>query len=102
MPPSSRMNPNPLSISSLAIVPVGIPESPPSDKPAQGGLEKCASLGSTPSESQYRWGYFVVVGVGACAGGPAGVAAAASLAFSLVGGGYVDQKCRPHFGQTQN
>ena len=34
IPPSSRMNPNPLSMRSLAIVPVGIPESPPSDEPA--------------------------------------------------------------------
>jgi hypothetical protein len=24
------------------------------------------------------------------------------LAFSRLGGGYVDQKCRPHFGHTQN
>jgi hypothetical protein len=27
---------------------------------------------------------------------------AVGLAFSRFGGGYVDQKCRPHFGHTQN
>jgi len=47
------------------------------------GLEKWASLGSTPEECQYSRGQV-------------------SLTFSLAGGGYVDQKCRPHFGQTQN
>ena len=26
----------------------------------------------------------------------------AGLGFSRFGGGYVDQKCRPHFGHTQN
>jgi len=38
------------------------------------------------------------------AGGSAAAvaAAAAGLGFSRFGGGYVDQKCRPHLAQTQN
>jgi hypothetical protein len=41
--------------------------------------------------------------VGGVAGGAtaAGVLAA-GLTLSRLGGGYVDQKCRPHFGHTQN
>ena len=37
------------------------------------------------------------VGVHSCQAVPA-----VGLAFSRLGGGYVDQKCRPHFGHTQN
>jgi hypothetical protein len=117
------MNPNPLSISSLAIVPVGIPESPPSDDPfddppkvgRKGGQSRQYALGS-----QYRRGYVVVGGLGGAAVGAgfgetfpvvvvgafaavpvAGAGAAAAAGFSLFGGGYVVQKCRAHFGQTQ-
>jgi hypothetical protein len=44
-----------------------------------------------------------VVVVGALAAVPvAGAAGAAAAGFSLFGGGYVVQKWRPHFGQTQN
>ena len=44
-----------------------------------------------------------VVVVGALAAVPvAGTGGAAAAGFSLFGGGYVDQKWRPHFGQTQN
>jgi hypothetical protein len=43
----------------------------------------------------------VVVGFGASAAFP-GAAATLSFTFSLVGGGYVVQKWRPHFGHTQN
>ena len=46
---------------------------------------------------------FPVVVVGAFAAVPvAGAGGAAAAGFSLFGGGYVDQKWRPHFGQTQN
>jgi hypothetical protein len=31
-----------------------------------------------------------------------GAAPTLSFTFSLAGGGYVVQKCRPHFGHTQN
>jgi hypothetical protein len=30
------------------------------------------------------------------------VSGGAGFTFSRFGGGYVDQKCRPHLGQTQN
>ena len=33
---------------------------------------------------------------------PRSAASAAGFGFSRFGGGYVDQKWRPHFGQTQN
>jgi hypothetical protein len=87
------MNPNPLSINSLAIVPVGIPESPPSD----GQLNLSWKVGQS---RQYALGKSIQTGYEVVLGGVAGAAAAAG--FSLFGGGYVVQKCRPHFGHTQN
>ena len=47
-------------------------------------------------------GAFAAVPVAGAAGAAAGAGAAAAAGFSLAGGGYVDQKCRPQFGHTQN